>query len=93
MKLAETVTFGGSGLDRAAHLRGQAQDLAGLAERPDAEAIVFWRGKPLMRRGDWDVLARLPMSHPAFQEVRDTAIFLGRITTRRISGPDRAASS
>jgi NAD+ diphosphatase len=77
MKLAETVTFGGSGLDRAAHLRGQAQDLAGLAERPDAEAIVFWRGKPLMRRGDWDVLARLPMSHPAFQEVRDTAIFLG----------------
>ena len=30
MRLAETVTFGGSGHDRAAELRGQAEGLAGL---------------------------------------------------------------
>jgi NAD+ diphosphatase len=31
MRLAETVTFGGSGLDRAAHLRGDAEALARAA--------------------------------------------------------------
>ena len=41
MKLAETVTFGGSGLDRAAHLRGTD---AGVPQPGDA-AIVLWRGK------------------------------------------------
>ena len=45
MKLAKTVTFGGSGLDRAAHLRGTE---AGAPQSGDA-AIVLWRGKVLAR--------------------------------------------
>lgn len=46
MKIAETVTFGGSGLDRAAQLRGdidaQARLLAG------GRLMPMWRGKPAL---------------------------------------------
>lgn len=78
MKLAETVTFGGSALDRAAELRG---DEAALAEaRLDAAArtIVHWRGKPLMcgeRQGE---LARLPLDHPIMREATAPPLLLGR---------------
>ncbi|PZX50820.1 NAD+ diphosphatase [Cereibacter changlensis] len=49
MRIAETVTFGGSGLDRAAELRGDPERMAALL----AEGLVLpiWRGKPLMRDG------------------------------------------
>lgn len=77
MKNAESVTFGGSGLERAAHLRGDAEALGKLRADPTSQAIVFWRGKPLIRRGDWDVLARVPMDHPLLAPRADQSIFLG----------------
>ena len=46
MRLAETVTFGGSNLDRAAHLRDDADQLAALRLR--GKTLPLWRGKPLM---------------------------------------------
>jgi NAD+ diphosphatase len=47
MRIAEQVTFGGSGLERAAHLRADAaaMDLHLAAGR----RLVLWRGKPLVR--------------------------------------------
>ncbi|RVV97457.1 NAD(+) diphosphatase [Mesobaculum littorinae] len=51
MKLAETVTFGGSGLDRAAHLRGDADALDGLAGQEGAGVLPVWAGKPLFDMG------------------------------------------
>lgn len=75
MKLAETVTFGGSGLNRAAHLRGDADALETL--KLDAQTIVMWRGKPLIRRGTQDALARHALSEPLFDAARGAAIFLG----------------
>ena len=48
MRLAESVTFGGSGLDRAAHLRGEAAD---LHKDPAARVLPLWRGKPAMIAG------------------------------------------
>lgn len=48
MKLAETVTFGGSGLDRAAHLRGDAARMARMIEAPGAGTLALWRGKPMV---------------------------------------------
>ena len=77
MKLAETVTFGGSGLDRAAQFRGDTPEMAAYLSDPTSEAIVFWRGKPLIRRGDWDALARIPMSDAVFEGRAKEAIFLG----------------
>lgn len=49
MQLAETVTFGGSGLDRAAHLRGDAVQQADLLAA--GMVLPVWRGKPLIAAG------------------------------------------
>ena len=46
MLLAETVTFGGSGLDRAAQLRGDEAAQAELLAR--GQVLPIWRGKPLI---------------------------------------------
>ena len=78
MRHAETVTFGGSALDRAGEVRGDATALAALQADPAARAIVFWRGKPLIRPERPAALARLPMDHPALAEARGTPILLGR---------------
>lgn len=79
MKLAEQVTFGGSGLNRAGHVRlDDAQRAAALAH-PDSSAVVLWRGKPLI--GPQDRLERVPLSHPVLQAGLAAAIegpvFLG----------------
>ena len=71
MKIAETVTFGGSGLDRAAGLR---RDAAGLAEAlARGRVLPLWRGKPLMdgARPVW-----VPAGHPVLA-LAGSALFLG----------------
>jgi NAD+ diphosphatase len=47
MRTAETVTFGGSGLDRAAHLRADALAVEKMLRDPAARVLPVWRGKPL----------------------------------------------
>jgi NAD+ diphosphatase len=92
MKIAETVTFGGSGLQRRAELRGDAAALAALAARPGAGVIPLWRGKPLVSgEGEALRIARLPPVHPVFDAARATPVFLGveegeGIWARDISG-------
>lgn len=46
MRSAETVTFGGSGLDRAAGLRSDAGRMAELLAQ--GQVLPIWRGKPLI---------------------------------------------
>ncbi len=46
MRLAETVTFGGSGLDRAAAIRSDAVRMAALLAK--GQVLPIWRGKPLV---------------------------------------------
>ena len=71
MQIAETVTFGGSGLDRRATLR---RDAAGLAEALAHGAVLpFWRGKPLM---DGDHPAWVPVGHPVLA-LAGPPVFLG----------------
>lgn len=48
MRHAETVTFGGSGLDRAAELRGDPARLAELLSQ--GRILPLWRGKPLVEQ-------------------------------------------
>lgn len=69
MKLAETVTFGGSGLDRAAELR--ASDIASSAGR---SVLVLWRGKPLATEQG---LCWLAPGHPLLAAASGTEVFLG----------------
>ena len=80
MKLAETVTFGGSGLDRAGELRGDPAALAAVLAAESTRAVVFWRGKPLVcgRAYGGADLVRLPMDHAVTREAREAPILLGR---------------
>jgi len=71
MRIAETVTFGGSGLDRAAHLRGNAFEVAALWAI--GQVLPIWRGKPLFLD---DVLGWLPAGHAVLAHA-GPAVFLG----------------
>lgn len=51
MEHAETVTFGGSALNRAAELRGPAEQDRLLASG-QAKVTYFWRGKPIVTGDD-----------------------------------------
>jgi NAD+ diphosphatase len=59
MLIAETVTFGGSGLDRQAALRRDAGGLADALAR--GSVLPLWRGKPLLRQ---ERPAWVPAGHP-----------------------------
>ncbi|WP_428927678.1 NAD(+) diphosphatase [Marinibacterium sp. SX1] len=74
MKRAEQVTFGGSGLDRVAHLRGDPAALAAARANPDAASILMWRGKPMVSGPDGDRLVFVSMQHPAITSGHDSAI-------------------
>ncbi len=78
MKHAETVTFGGSGLDRAAELRGKPEELAQALTAPNSRSILLWRSKPLLGGPDRDCLVRLPMDHPVLSLSKSPPIYLGR---------------
>lgn len=71
---AEDVTFGGSGLDRAAEYR---EDMAQLNQlRLAGKAIVFWRGKPLFDYKTKDLM-RIAPDHDVLMEATEDPIFLG----------------
>lgn len=72
MRLAETVTFGGSGLDRAAVLRGDGVQMAALLAA--GRVLPVWRGKPLIVGGA--ALGWVPAGHPALAHGR-APVFLG----------------
>ncbi len=81
MKNAETVTFGGSGLDRAAHLRGDSDRLEQMKTDPRAECLLVWRGKILVQGEDLDRLGLVAMAHSLVREgpggVVEAPVFLG----------------
>ncbi|RFU13013.1 NAD(+) diphosphatase [Rhodobacteraceae bacterium W635] len=78
MKLAETVTFGGAGLDRAAELRGDAGALAAALADGRGTVLPIWRGKPLMQADDaGQRLVWLPADHPMLADAPGERLFLG----------------
>ncbi len=78
MKNAEDVTFGGSALDRAGLIRGDAAALQDLTARAGARTIALWRGKPLVSGDAQVALAQLPLDHPVLTEAVHPPVFLGR---------------
>ncbi|TRD23116.1 NAD(+) diphosphatase [Palleronia caenipelagi] len=79
MQNAEFVTFGGSGLDRAASER--ASDIQdSLRALNESRTALFWRGKPFLTPDDESGglrLMRLPLDHPALSDGGLT-VYLGR---------------
>ncbi len=74
MKRAEQVTFGGSGLDRVGHLRGDAAALTAARAHPDAATILLWRGKPMVCGENGDRLAFFQLGHPVLAQGYDRAV-------------------
>ncbi len=74
MRGTHDITFFGSGLDRAAALRGQTDRIAGLMAEETARILPLWRGKPLIvgEGGGW-----LPCGHPVQAEALEPPVFLG----------------
>ena len=80
--LSEKVTFGGSGLDRAADLRA---DSAAVAAIPGARAILLWRGKPMVMD---DALVQVALDHPVMADTMADLILLGRDETGPVLAAD-----
>ncbi|WP_135505942.1 NAD(+) diphosphatase [Roseovarius aestuariivivens] len=78
MDHAETVTFGGSGLDRAAELRGDPEEIVTRISEGRAETVVLWQGKPLVTGAARDSLVRLAPDHPVVIEAGGAPLLLGR---------------
>lgn len=79
MKHAETVTFGGGGLDRAAQLRGDID----AHMQAGARMVVMWRGKPAFRRPAEATcaapeLVTVAPDHPALGDAVAAPVFLGQ---------------
>ena len=73
MMNAEQVTFGGSGLDRAAGLRSTGDHAADLLAK--GKVLPVWRGKPLVQDGA--TLAWLAAGHAVFAQAEEPPVFLG----------------
>lgn len=78
MRHAEQVTFGGSALDRAGHLRGDDAALDRINAEGRSRTILLWRGKPLVEVQAKDRLIRLPLDHPVLAEKAMPQMLLGR---------------
>lgn len=85
MKIAETVTFGGSALDRAAELRATSVE---VAKDPEARAVLLWRGKVMV---SGDGLVRVPLSHPIMSDANPEKLFLGREAAGPVFAADLSA--
>lgn len=73
MRIGEEVTFGASGLDRAAALRGDPAAIAALLGQ--GRVLAVWRGKPLFQAEDGG-LEWLASDHPALAQSAPL-VFLG----------------
>ncbi len=74
MRLAETVTFGGSALDRAAWLRGRPDEIAARLGDSATRVLPIWRGKPLFSgtAAGW-----VEPDHPVLADAAEAPVFLG----------------
>ena len=75
--MAHQNIFAGNPLDRAGDLRNDPEWLAEQADKPYAQAMVMWEGRPLIEEGaEGPRLTWLSMAH-ARDMVRDRELFLG----------------
>jgi NAD+ diphosphatase len=78
MRHSEAVTFGGSGLDRAAYLRGDTAVLAAHLATGVEMVLPIWNGKPLVEEaGGLQQLCWVPAGHPILASASANMILLG----------------
>ncbi|PRY23111.1 NAD+ diphosphatase [Aliiruegeria haliotis] len=79
MRIAEQVTFGGGGLERAAELRCDRAALTRMVAEDTARIVPFWKSKPLVVGCDEGglSLAGLSSGAAALSHATEEPIFLG----------------
>jgi NAD+ diphosphatase len=77
MRNAKAVTFGGSGLDRAAHLRDDTDAIAALLQQPDARILPIWRGKLPVTSDERTHLWFVGNGHSALDDAAEPPFFVG----------------
>ncbi|MCC6305746.1 MAG: NAD(+) diphosphatase [Rhodobacteraceae bacterium] len=77
MRWAETVTFGGTGRDRAAALRTRPGAAAAALAHPEARVLPLWRGKTVIAGEGRDRLGLLPAGHAALAAAAEPPAFIG----------------
>jgi len=77
MRIAEEVTFGGSGLERAAHLRGDEAAQARMLGDPAARVLPVWRGKPLFADEAHEALHWVAPGAPILAGAAAAPFFIG----------------
>ena len=77
MKIAEQVTFGGAGLNRAAELRGDSAKIDAMLGATTTRFLPLWRGKPLIGGEDRDRLVFLSSGHDVLGYATEAPVFLG----------------
>lgn len=77
LTLANAVTFGDSGLDRAAQLRGDPARIAACLADPAARVLPHWNNKPLLRGTEPAGLGWLAVGHAGLEEATEPPVFLG----------------
>lgn len=85
MHIAESVTFGSGGIDRAAWLRGDAAALAVHLTAPGARVLPIWRGKPLFHG---DAAGFLSADHSFLGTAGGETVFLGLVEGQAIFAQD-----
>ncbi len=88
MDIADNVTFGGGGLDRQSHRRG---DSGLMLADPATRMLGFWRGRPLItgdRASGRAAPVLLPADHALFAHASELRVFLGAASGRAIFGAD-----
>jgi NTP pyrophosphohydrolases containing a Zn-finger, probably nucleic-acid-binding len=76
------------GLDRAAHLRGDAEALGAFRADPQSRVIGLWRGRPLF---DAQGLHLLPCADPVLAGIDGLELFVGLADGRAIFARDLSA--
>lgn len=78
MRHAEYATFGGSNLDRADDLRGNAEAIDAAIAEGRAQGLVFWQGRPLVAADERDRVICVPPAHPVLAREAGPRVLLGR---------------
>ncbi|MDE0112019.1 MAG: NAD(+) diphosphatase [Albidovulum sp.] len=77
MRIAEEVTFGGTGYDRAAWLRESAESLGLALDQGTARILPVWRGKIPLRNGENPMLGWVERGSSCFKDSLEPPILLG----------------
>ncbi len=91
MQQVDPVTFAAGLLDRAGHLRGDADRLGRMFDDAGSAVLALWHGKPLCRADGAAALEFVAPGHPVLTDAAEAPLFLGLADGRAVFAADVSA--